>query len=57
MTSVNTAKTRSFPGADIRSYHDLVMMAFQLRFVESFKRQQHACVHKTAMFNSSSLFL
>ena len=31
MTSVNTAKTRSFPGADIGSDHDLVMMSFRLR--------------------------
>ena len=30
MTSVNTAKTRSFPGADIGSDHDLVMMSFRL---------------------------
>ena len=31
MTSVNTAKTRSFPGSDIGSDHDLVMMSFRLR--------------------------
>ena len=31
MTSVKTAKKRSFPGADIRSDHDLVMMSFRLR--------------------------
>ena len=31
MTGVNTAKTRSFPGADIGSDHDLVMMSFRLR--------------------------
>ena len=30
MTSVNTAKARSFPGADIGSDHDLVMMSFRL---------------------------
>ena len=29
--SVNIAKTRSFPGADIGSDHELVMMAFRLR--------------------------
>ena len=29
MTSVNTAKTRSFPGADKGSDHDLVMMSFR----------------------------
>ena len=31
MTSINTAKTRTFPGADIGSVHDLVMMSFRLR--------------------------
>ena len=31
MTSVNTAKTRSFPGADIGSDHELVMMTFWFR--------------------------
>ena len=31
MTNVNTAKTRSFPGADIGSDHDLVMLPFLLR--------------------------
>ena len=30
-SSVNIAKTRSFPGADIRSDHELVMMTFKLR--------------------------
>ena len=30
-TSVNIAKTRSFPGADIGSDHDLVMMTLRLR--------------------------
>ena len=30
-TSVNVAKTRSFPGADIGSDHDLVMMTFNIR--------------------------
>ena len=34
MTSVNTAKIRSFPGADIGSDHDLVMMSFRLRLKE-----------------------
>ena len=29
-TSVNIAKTRSFPGADIGSDHELVMMTFKL---------------------------
>ena len=31
LTSVNTAKTRRFLGADIGSDHDLVMMSFRLR--------------------------
>ena len=30
-TSINIAKTRSFPGADIGSDHNLVMMTFKLR--------------------------
>ena len=30
-SSVNVAKTRSFPGADIGSGHELVMMTFKLR--------------------------
>ena len=30
-SSVNIAKTRSFPGADIRSDHELVMMTFRFR--------------------------
>ena len=30
-SSVNIAKTRSFPGADIGSDHELVMMTFRLR--------------------------
>jgi len=31
LTSVNTAETRSFPGADIGSGHDLVVMTFWFR--------------------------
>ena len=30
-TKVNIARTRSFPGADIGSYHDLLMMTCRLR--------------------------
>ena len=30
-SGVNIARTRSFPGADIGSVHDLLMMAFHLR--------------------------
>ena len=41
MTSVNTAKTRSFPGADIGSDHDLVMMSFRL-----LKEDKNAGPHK-----------
>ena len=33
-TSVNIAKTRSFPGADIGSDHDLVMMTFKLHLTK-----------------------
>ena len=40
-TSVNIAKTRSFPGADIGSDHDLVMMTFKLHLKEVSK-QGHA---------------
>ena len=41
MTSVNTVKTRSFPGADIGSDHDLVMMSFRL-----LKEDKNAGPHK-----------
>jgi len=37
-SSVNIAKTRSFPGADIGSDHDLVMMTFRLHLKWSRKR-------------------
>ena len=37
-SSVNIAKTRSFPGADIGSDHELVMMTFKLR-LQSVKNQ------------------
>ena len=39
-TSVNIAKTRSFPGADIGSYHDLVMMTFKLH-LKKVSKQGH----------------
>ena len=39
-SSVNIAKTRSFPGADIGSDHDLVMMNFRLR-LKKIRRQGH----------------
>ena len=38
-TSVNIAKTRSFPGADIGSDHELVMMTFKLHL----KRAKTQC--------------
>ena len=40
-TSVNIAKTRSFPGADIGSDHDLVMMTFKLH-LKKVSKQSHA---------------
>ena len=40
-SSVNIAKTRSFPGADIGSDHELVMMTFKLHLRRA-KKQGHA---------------
>ena len=40
-SSVNITKTRSFPGADIGSDHELVMMTFKLHLKRT-KKQQHA---------------
>ena len=40
-TRVNIAKTRSFPGADIGSDHDLVMMTFKLH-LKKVSKQGHA---------------
>ena len=40
-TSVNIAKTRSFPGADIGSDHDLVMMTFKLH-LKKVSKQGHS---------------
>ncbi|GFO03048.1 craniofacial development protein 2-like [Plakobranchus ocellatus] len=37
-SSVNIAQTRSFPGADVGSDHELVMMTFALRLEKSKKR-------------------
>ena len=39
-TSINVAKTRSFPGADIGSDHDLVMMTFKLH-LKKVSKQGH----------------
>ena len=39
-TSINIAKTRSFPGADIGSDHDLVMMTFKLH-LKKVSKQGH----------------
>ena len=36
-TGVNIARTRSFPGADIGSDHDLLMMTFRLRLKKTSK--------------------
>ena len=38
--SINSAKTRCFPGADIRSDHDLVMMIFKLH-LKKVSKQGH----------------
>ena len=40
-TNVNIAKTRSFPGADIGSDHDLVMMTFKLH-LKKVSKQGHS---------------
>ena len=40
-TSVNIAKTRSFPEADIGSDHELVMMTFKLHLKRAKKPMQH----------------
>ena len=42
-SGVNIARTLSFPGTDIRSDHDLLMMTFRLRL----KKNQRAKSHKT----------
>ena len=42
-SGVNSARTRNFPGADIRSDHDLLMMTFCL----CLKKNQQAKTHKT----------
>ena len=42
-SGVNSARTRSFPGADIGSDHDLLMMTFRL----GLKKNQRAKTHKT----------
>ena len=39
-SGVNIHRTRSFPGADIGSDHDLVMMTFQVRLKEARKPNQ-----------------
>ena len=40
-SSINKAKTRSFPGADIGSDHDLVMTNFRLRLKKQKKPETH----------------
>ena len=39
-SGVNIHRTRSFPGADIGSDHDLVMMTFQVRLKMAIKPNQ-----------------
>ena len=39
-SGVNIHRTRSFPGADIGSDHDLVMMTFQVRLKMGGKQNQ-----------------
>ena len=43
-SGVNSARTRRFPGADIRSDHDLLMMTFRFRLK---KKNQQAKTPKT----------
>ena len=45
-SGVNIARTRSFPGADIGSDHDLLMMTFRLRL----ETNQQAKTHKTQVW-------
>ena len=44
-SGVNIARTRSFPGADIGSDHDLLMMTFRLRLKKSASKK-----HKTQIW-------
>ena len=39
-SGIKTARTRTFPGADVRSHHDMVMMTFQTRLKNSRKPTQ-----------------
>ena len=39
-SGIKTARTRTFPGADVRSDHDMVMMTFQTRLKNSRKPTQ-----------------
>ena len=38
---MNIARTRSFPGADIGSDHDLLMMTFRLRLKKKISKPKH----------------
>ena len=40
-SGVNSARTRSFPGADIGSYHDLQMMTFHFRLKKKISIPKH----------------
>ena len=44
------ARTRSFPGVDIGSYHDLLMLTFRLRLKKKKKKNQQAKTHKTQVW-------
>ena len=49
-SGVNIARTRSFPGADIASGHDLLMMTFRLRLKKTSKPK-----HKRLKFDLEKL--
>ena len=50
-TGVNIARTRSFPGADIGSHHDLLTMTFRIRL----KKSQQAKTHRRLKFDLEKL--
>ena len=52
-TSVNIAKTRSFPGADIGSDHELVMMTFKL-YLKRAKKSNQCKAAGAVCFNGST---
>ena len=50
LSGVNIARTRGFPGADIGSGHNLLMMTFCLRLKKKKKKNQQAKTHKTQVW-------